>query len=150
MDGLTVRSENEIDPAVAARLAALSEDMLRHGGGRDDPVRRVMGLLGDRWSTLILLVLGTGEWHHANLRRTVAKLSDEKAISQRVLTLKLRALEREGLVARHSTGDVPPRVSYTLTAFGEELHGEVRRQIDWINQRREQMFDARRRFDEAD
>lgn len=147
---MPTRMDEEIDPAVGKKIAALSEDMARSGGARDDPVRSVMGLLGDRWSTLILLVLATGEWRHAELRRTTARLSSEQAISQRVLTLKLRALEREGLVARHSTADVPPRVSYSLTPMGNELHGEVRRQIDWINLRRDQIASARRRFDEAD
>lgn len=142
--------DDDSDPAKAAAIAALAEEMQRNGGGRDDPVRSVMGLLGDRWSTLLLLVLATGEWRHAGLRRTTARLSAEQAISQRVLTLKLRALEREGLVARHVTTDVPPRVSYTLTPLGRDLHSEVRRQIDWISQRRTQIAAARRCFDEAE
>ena len=106
--------------------------------------------MGDRWSALILLVLATGEWRHADLRRTTARLSAEQAISQRVLTLKLRSLEREGLVARHATSDVPPRVSYSLTPLGRELHGEVRRQIDWISQRGAVIEAARKAFDESD
>ncbi|MES2699248.1 MAG: helix-turn-helix domain-containing protein [Pseudomonadota bacterium] len=141
-------TQDEIDPAIAMRIAALSEEMQRNGGERDDPVRSIMGLLGDRWSALILLVLATGEWRHADLRRTTARLSSEQAISQRVLTLKLRSLEREGLVARHATADVPPKVSYSLTPLGRELHGEVRRQIDWISQRRSVIEKARRAFDE--
>jgi DNA-binding HxlR family transcriptional regulator len=140
--------DHDLDPEKNARVAALAEEMQRNGGGRDDPVRSVMGLLGDRWSTLLLLVLATGEWRHAGLRRTTARLSAEQAISQRVLTLKLRAMEREGLVARHVSADVPPKVSYTLTPLGHDLHGEVRRQIDWISERRDQIFAARQRFDE--
>lgn len=143
-------THDEIDPAIAARVAALGEDMQRNGGERDDPVRSIMGLLGDRWSALILLVLATGEWRHADLRRTTARLSSEQAISQRVLTMKLRSLEREGLVARHATSDVPPHVSYSLTPLGQELHGEVRRQIDWISQRRAVIEAARKVFDQSD
>lgn len=142
-------SDDDLDPEKNARVAALAAEMQANGGGRDDPVRSVMGLLGDRWSTLILLVLATGEWRHAGLRRTTARLSAEQAISQRVLTLKLRSLEREGLVARHVTADVPPKVSYTLTPLGRDLHAEARRMIDWISQRREQIFVARQRFDEG-
>ncbi len=141
--------DDDPDPEKHARVAALAAEMQRNGGGRDDPVRSVMGLLGDRWSTLLLLVLATGEWRHAGLRRTTARLSAEQAISQRVLTLKLRALEREGLVARHVTADVPPKVSYTLTPLGADLHTEARRQIDWISQRRDQIAAARQRFDEG-
>lgn len=142
-------AQDEIDPAIAARVAALGEEMQRNGGERDDPVRSIMGLLGDRWSTLILLVLATGEWRHADLRRTTARLSSEQAISQRVLTLKLRSLEREGLVARHVTSDVPPKVSYSLTPLGRELHAEVRQQIDWISQRCAVIQAARKAFDES-
>lgn len=139
--------DDDLDPEKNARVAALAAEMQANGGGRDDPVRSIMGLLGDRWSTLLLLVLATGEWRHAGLRRTTARLSFEQAISQRVLTLKLRALEREGLVARHVTGDVPPKVSYTLTPLGRDLHVAVRQQIDWISQRRDQILAARQGFD---
>lgn len=86
-------------------IAALAAEMAAHGHDREDPAREVMGLLGDRWSTLILLVLATGEWRHAELRRTLAQLSAEQAISQRVLTLKLRTLERDGFVFRTISAD---------------------------------------------
>ena len=77
----------------------------------------------------------------------VARLSEEKAISQRVLTLKLRALERDGLVARSVSADVPPRVSYRLTALGEGLVGEAQRLIAWIEARTVQIHAARAVFD---
>lgn len=123
--------------------------MAVHGKDRDDPAREVMGLLGDRWSTLIVLVLGTGQWRHAELRRTLAQLSSEQAISQRVLTLKLRTLERDGFVLRTVTGDVPPKVSYCLTPLGQDLHGEARKLIDWINARSGMIRTARADFDAA-
>lgn len=131
-------------------VAALAAEMAANGNRRDDPAREVMGLLGDRWSTLILLVLGTGEWRHAELRRTLAALSSEQAISQRVLTLKLRTLERDGFVARFATADVPPKVSYALSPLGRDLHAEARRMIDWINARAETIRASRAAFDEAD
>lgn len=137
-------------PASMAAIAALATEMAANGNGRDDPAREVMGLLGDRWSTLILLVLATGQWRHAELRRTLAALSAERAISQRVLTLKLRTLERDGFVARSATADVPPRVSYALTALGRELHAEARRLIDWINAKAVTIRAARTAFDEED
>lgn len=131
-------------------IAALAAEMAAHGHDRDDPAREVMGLLGDRWSTLILLVLATGEWRHAELRRTLAQLSAEQAISQRVLTLKLRTLERDGFVFRKISADVPPRVSYGLTPLGRDLHGEARRLIDWINARAPAIRAARASFDSAE
>lgn len=131
-------------------LASLAQEMARHGTARDAPVREVMGLLGDRWSTLILLVLATGELRQAELRRLLATLSAEQAISQRILTLKLRALERDGFVARSVSADVPPKVSYALTGLGAALHGETRRLIYWVNANEEAIRMARAAFDAAD
>ena len=130
-------------------IAELAAEMARHGKGRDAPVREVMGLLGDRWSTLILLVLATDEWRHAELRRALARLSDEQAISQRVLTLKLRTLERHGFVRRRVTTDLPPKVSYGLTPLGAGLHQEARRMIDWVNSHEHQIRAACAAFDAA-
>ena len=134
---------------MSAHLAALAEEMARHGRSRDAPVREVMALLGDRWTTLILLVLATGAWRHAPLRRALGELAEEKAISQRVLTLKLRALERDGFVARAVSADIPPHVTYRLTAIGAELAGEARRLIDWVNTRSAAIHAARAAFDAA-
>lgn len=134
----------------AQQIAELAAEMAQHGKDRDDPAREVMGLLGDRWSTLILLVLATGAWRHAELRRTLGELSAEQAISQRVLTLKLRTLERDGFVERTVSADVPPKVTYALTPLGRELHAEARRLIDWSNSRTAAIRAARQAFDEAD
>lgn len=138
------------DSELGNKIAALADDMEQHGKDRDAPVREVMGLLGDRWSTLILLVLATGAWRHAELRRTLGELSAEQAISQRVLTLKLRTLERDGFVERTVSADVPPKVSYALTPLGRELHAEARRLIDWSNGHTAAIRAARQAFDRAD
>ena len=134
----------------ADKIAELAAEMAAHGKARDAPVREVMGLLGDRWTTLIVLVLATGEWRHADLRRVLARLSAEQAISQRVLTLKLRTLERDGFVERGISADVPPKVSYRLTPLGAALHGEARGLIGWINDQEAAILAARTRFDAAE
>lgn len=141
-----------IDPArfpadLRPGLAALAADMAAHGHARTDPTRAVMGLAGDRWSALILQVLMIGTWRHADLRRALSQLSAEQAISQRVLTLKLRALERDGFVLREASADVPPRVSYALTPLGRDLAGAVRSLIDWVNARAPAIEAARTAFD---
>ncbi|NJM92429.1 MAG: helix-turn-helix transcriptional regulator, partial [Rhodospirillaceae bacterium] len=105
--------------------------------------------LGDRWTTLILLVLASGPLRHAELRRVLGALSAEAAISQRVLTLKLRALERDGFVARSVSSDVPPRVGYALTALGEGLHRLARATIDWTQAHGPAIAAARERFEEG-
>jgi DNA-binding HxlR family transcriptional regulator len=135
-----------IDPLFHEDVAALAQDMRVHGYHRDAPVREIFALMGDRWSNLLLLVLGFGVWRHAELRRVLGRLGAEGKISQRVLTLKLRALERDGLVIRHVTGDVPPKVSYELSALGKGLLGEVKPLIGWINRHRAEIDDARRDY----
>lgn len=140
-----------IDPAAFPAdlrngLTALAQDMAVHGIQRDDPARAVLAMLGDRWTSLILQVLMIGTWRHADLKRALSALSVEQAISQRVLTLKLRALERDGFVQRLVTADVPPRVSYRLTPLGTELAAEGRRMIDWVNARAAAIRAARAAF----
>lgn len=130
-----------------AGMATLAAEMARFGRDREAPVREVMARLGDRWSTLVLIVLAMGEWRHAALRRALARLSSEQAISQRVLTLKLRSLERDGFVLRKATDHVPPRVSYALTPLGQELAAQARGLIDWVNGRSAVIRAAREAFD---
>jgi len=130
-----------------AGLQRLTADMVANGTRRDDPAREVMAMLGDRWTSLILQVLAIGEWRHADLKRALSRISIEQAISQRVLTLKLRALERDGFVARHASAHIPPRVSYCLTALGTDLAREGRHLIDWTNNRGADIAKARAAFD---
>lgn len=139
----------DIDPILQADVAGLAADMRAHGYQRADPVREVFALLGDRWTTLILLVLNIGAWRHADLRRVLGRLAAEGRISQRVLTLKLRALERDGFVARHATADVPPMVSYALTPLGRDLVAQARIVMAWIHASREAIHAARDAYDAA-
>jgi len=67
-----------------------------------------------------------------------------------MLTLKLRALERDGFVLRSISGDVPPRVAYALTPLGEGLAGQARGVVDWVNAQAEAIHAARAVFDAAE
>lgn len=139
--------KDDIDVDAQARIAALVAEMAVQGRGRDEPVRSTMAYVGDRWSALILLVLDTGAWNHAPLRRVLSEISHEGAISQRVLTLKLRSLERDGFVVRSVSTDVPPRVSYRLSDTGTGLVRQVRGMIDWVAGQKAAILAARNRFD---
>lgn len=138
------------DPLEQPALIALAREMALHGNDREAPARSVMAMLGDRWTTLILLVLAAAPTRHADLRRIVTQLSHEGGISQRVLTLKLRALERDGFVLREVSEDVPPRVSYELSALGHDLAGRAREMIGWINAQGDTIHAARQRHDALD
>lgn len=137
-----------IDACFHADVAALHRNMSDHGVQRDDPVRSVFGLLGDRWSTLILLALSLGTWRHAELRRVLGRLGAEERISQRVLTLKLRTLEREGMVTRQVIDSIPPKVNYALSPLGRELHSKADQLIKWVNARESAIKLARAKFDQ--
>ena len=96
---------------------------------------------------LVLLALDAGTWRHATLRRIIGALSIEGAISQRMLTLKLRALERDGFVLRRASDEVPPRVDYRLTDRGHLLLQHARRLLDWVKTERDSIEAARASFD---
>lgn len=87
----------------------------------------VLQRVGDKWSVLIVQTLSGGSRRFNELRR------DIPAISQRMLTLTLRGLERDGLVARTVTPSTPPRVDYALTPLGESLRGPVCALATWAN-----------------
>ncbi|MPT49016.1 MAG: transcriptional regulator [Sphingobium sp.] len=124
--------------------------MQMNGAGRHDPVREIFAMLGDKWSTLILLVLELGTWRHTDLRRILIRLSETERISQRMMTLKLRGLEREGLVERKTTADIPPKVSYCLTDMGQNLMGEVHGLLNWVERHRVPIQQARMLFDDGE
>ncbi|MEU2253835.1 helix-turn-helix domain-containing protein [Nocardia xishanensis] len=105
-------------------------------------LRDVLDRVGDKWSVLIMAMLGTGPRRYTELRRSI------DGISQRMLTLTLRSLERDGLVIRTVTPTAPPRVDYDLTAAGRTLSHEVGALIDWAEQHREYIATARRAYDE--
>ncbi|MXN20961.1 transcriptional regulator [Pseudooceanicola sp. GBMRC 2024] len=128
-------------------LVALARQMGPVPPDRDTPVREVVARLGDNWSPLILQILATGSYRHATLKRLIAAFASEEEISQRMLTLRLRALERDGFVARHVQDEVkPPRVSYALTPLGRELQQELTRLLSWIEQASPRIEAARQGF----
>jgi DNA-binding HxlR family transcriptional regulator len=88
-------------------------------------VNHVLQRIGDKWSVLIIQTLAAGPRRFNELRR------DIPTISQRMLTLSLRAMERDGLVDRTVTPSIPPRVDYELTELGHSLRGPVCALAGW-------------------
>jgi DNA-binding HxlR family transcriptional regulator len=104
-------------------------------------VSEVLARVGDKWTMLVVSNLGDGPMRFNELRRTLG------SISQRMLTLTLRALERDGLVTRTVFPIVPPRVDYELTRLGRSLLEPVNALALWARKNRAGIQDARRRFD---
>lgn len=104
-------------------------------------VREVLTRVGDKWSVLVIVLLGEGTKRFTELQRAI------EGISQRMLTLTVRQLERDGLVQRTIYPTVPPRVDYALTPLGETLLEPVMALAAWANAHRQDIETARREFD---
>jgi DNA-binding HxlR family transcriptional regulator len=105
-------------------------------------VRDVLNRVGDKWSVFVVGLLGSGPKRFNEIKRTI------EGISQRMLTLTLRGLERDGLVTRTVFPTVPPRVDYELTPLGRTLLEPVMALAAWANAHRPEIQDARRQYDE--
>jgi DNA-binding HxlR family transcriptional regulator len=105
------------------------------------PVRDVLDQIGDKWSTLLLLILGERSHRFGELRRAVPD------ISQRMLTQTLRDLQRDGLVSRHVHPTVPPSVEYRLTPLGRSLLEPLSHLIRWANSHYGAIVAARSSFE---
>jgi len=104
-------------------------------------VREVLNRVGDKWSVLIVGLLADGPKRFSELRRTV------EGISQRMLTLTLRGLERDGLVTRTVYPTIPPRVEYELTELGRTLRKPIQSLAKWAQENRERIQLSRNRYD---
>ena len=107
-------------------------------------VRDVLDRVGDKWSVYVIHLLGGGTMRFSDLRRGI------EGISQRMLTVTLRGLERDGLVTRTVYPVVPPRVDYALTPLGETLLEAVCALFNWAEQHRADIDAARVRYDERE
>ena len=106
-------------------------------------VSDVLARVGDKWSVLVVTRLGGGPLRVNELRRSIG------GISQRMLTLTLRGLERDGLITRTVFPTVPPRVEYALTALGRDLLQPVSALGNWALHNQAKIARARDEFDSA-
>jgi len=104
-------------------------------------VSEVLSRVGDKWTVLVVSTLGDGPKRFNELRRALG------SISQRMLTLTLRGLERDGLLTRTVFPTVPPRVEYELTRLGRSLLEPVSGLGSWARKNRAAIQDARHKFD---
>lgn len=107
----------------------------------DCKIREIIDRVGDKWSMLVLNILGDGPQRFSALRRAI------EGISQRMLTRTLRLLERDGLVRRTVYPTVPPQVEYALTPLGNTLLEPVRALATWAGGHQAEVLAARARFD---
>jgi DNA-binding HxlR family transcriptional regulator len=106
-------------------------------------ISNLLQRVGDKWSVLVVTTLGEGPRRFGELRREIP------SVSQRMLTLTLRNLERDGLVSRTVTPSIPPRVDYELTALGHSLKEPVNALAQWALDNVPAIEEAQARFDAA-
>ena len=105
-------------------------------------VSDVLARIGDKWSVLVIMMLGDGPRRFNDLKRSTA------GISQRMLTLTLRGLERDGLVTRTVFPTIPPRVEYELTDLGRSLWQPIEVLGEWAFANLDTIERARTAFDQ--
>ncbi|MEU3980603.1 helix-turn-helix domain-containing protein [Streptomyces sp. NPDC026672] len=103
--------------------------------------RSVLDRIGDKWSLLLIGVLGEGP------RRFTDLLNIVPGISRRMLTITLRALERDGLISRTIYAEIPPRVEYAVTDLGRSLSGPVLALATWAADNQDAIRSHREVFD---
>jgi len=104
-------------------------------------VREVLNRVGDKWSVQIVALLGDGSMRFSELRRSI------EGISQRMLTLTLRGLERDGLIERTVFAEIPPRVQYELTRLGRTLLVPIQSLAEWAADNRTAIQESRDGYD---
>ncbi len=104
-------------------------------------VREILDRVGDKWSVLVISLLGERGHRFSELRRAI------DGISQRMLTLTLRQLERDGLVSRTVHATVPPRVDYALTPLGESVLEPITALTRWAAEHGTDIAAARTEYD---
>jgi DNA-binding HxlR family transcriptional regulator len=104
-------------------------------------ISTLLSRIGDKWTVLVVQTLGDGPRRFNELRREIP------SVSQRMLTLTLRNLERDGLVSRTVTPTIPPRVDYELTELGQSLLTPILGLANWALENIEAIHEAQAHFD---
>ena len=132
------------EPVITPALRQAMQDVMVQVEGRVDsskcPIRDVMDHIGDKWSSLLMVALGTRPHRFGELKRAVPD------ISQRMLTQTLRDLQRDGLVSRHVFPTQPPSVEYRLTPLGESMMPPLMGLMKWAADHHAQIREARSDF----
>lgn len=103
--------------------------------------RDVLDRVGDKWSASVIYMLGSGTRRFTELLRSI------DGISQRMLTVTLRGLERDGVVSRVVHPVVPPRVDYDLTPMGQTLLSTIQALVEWSHRHTADIDASRAAYD---
>ena len=110
---------------MATKIEKTKADSTRHQVKTGCVLEAALQVIGGKWKVVILHYLLPGKQRFGELRRAMPNCT------QRIMTLQLRELERDGLVKRTVFAEVPPRVEYEVTAFGRSLEPVLKRLGEW-------------------
>ena len=128
-------------PEVTAERESTCWEAFQWDAREDCEVRQILDRIADKWSLLVIALLAERTMRFNELRREI------DGISQRMLTVTLRHLERDGLVRRTIYAEVPPRVEYYLSPLGQTLLGTIQSLVHWTEEHQEAIALARAEFD---
>ena len=127
----------------SCEVTDMPNDPFQWDAREDCEVRQILDRIADKWSLLVMALLENGTLRFTELLRLV------DGVSQRMLTVTLRQLERDGLVSRTVHPVVPPRVDYSLTDLGRSLNATVLALVTWTESHQSDIAAARARYDES-
>ncbi|MBN9380452.1 MAG: helix-turn-helix transcriptional regulator [Chitinophagaceae bacterium] len=108
------------------------------------PIRNVLDRFGDKWSILIIIILGeVGKMRFNELHKTIGD------VSQKMLTTTLRTLEADGLISRKVFPEIPPRVEYELTEIGKSLVPHIAGLSAWADEHMPAIKRSRKKFEKV-
>jgi DNA-binding HxlR family transcriptional regulator len=121
----------------------MPNDPFQWDSREDCEVRQILDRIADKWSLLVMALLENRTMRFTELLKMV------DGVSQRMLTVTLRQLERDGLVSRTVFPVVPPHVEYSLTDLGRSLNTTVTALVTWTESHQSDIAASRARYDEA-
>ncbi|MFJ1667591.1 winged helix-turn-helix transcriptional regulator [Streptomyces bottropensis] len=127
----------------------VSGQLARFEQSSDNPIVAVVDHIGNYWRNWLLVIVRTRPYRPSTIQRLLAALDPSHPISQRMLTLNLRLLERDGIIAREVFDDGRRHVEYSLTPLGRELSGGFMTLLDCIDRHAGEIAESRARFDAA-
>jgi DNA-binding HxlR family transcriptional regulator len=129
------------DPSGAACDSSATDDTGAASGPLTCRAREVLQRVGDKWSVLVIDLLGQGTMRFSELHRAI------DGITARMLTVTLRGLERDGIVTRTIHPVIPPRVEYALTPMGRTLLATIGQLVAWADSHLPEIEAARAAYD---
>jgi DNA-binding HxlR family transcriptional regulator len=144
---LDPESSGNISAAQKRLFESTSAQMVEFGAERKNPIVSVVDHIGNYWRNWLLVILHTGSYRPSKISKILEALDPSHPISQRMLTLNLRLLERDGLIERKVICTHTNHVEYSLTALGDQLAGQLKSLIEWVGDHASEIAEARIAFD---